>query len=170
MIVTHQYLPYSKLGLYSPWLFRSRSNEETNICEFGAFALICNTIHLYSSPTRFNYLADFKIGWDQRRLRCWTNTHYNLASNIILRMWWWDMKIHAHMATWLSKSTWVREVWNLVHCQSKKITMPKFWGEISLWILNKHLRTHPSKIEMKVYWLNCHKKKHYEFLKVCRKK
>ena len=86
-------------------------------------------------------------------------------------MWWWDMKIHANMATWLSKSTWVREVWNLVHCQSNKITMPEFWGEISLWILNKHLRTHHSKIEMKVYWLNCHKKKkHYGFLKVCRKK
>ena len=85
-------------------------------------------------------------------MRCWTNAHYKLASNIILRMWWWDMKIHANMAPWLSKSTWVREVWNLVHCQSNKITMPKFWGEISLWILNKHLRTHLSKIEMKVYW------------------
>ena len=37
--------------------------------------------------------------------------------------------------------------------------MPKFWGEISLWILNKHLRTHHSKIEMKVLLIELSQKK-----------
>ena len=136
MIVTHQYLPYSKLGLYSPWLFRSRSNEETNICEFGAFALICNTIHLYSSPTRFNYLADFKIGWDQRRLRCWTNTTIWPVICGCGSMWYVDvvvrhMKIHANVASWLCKSTRVREVWSLAHCQSNptKSSCPSSGGK-----------------------------------------
>ena len=85
-------------------------------------------------------------------------------------MWWWDMKIHANIATRLSKSTWVREVWNLVHCQSSKITMPKFWGEISLWILNKHLRTHHSKIEMKVLLIELSQKKTLWILESLQKK
>ena len=138
MIVTHQYLPYSKLGLYSPWLFRSRSNKETNICEFGAFALICNTIHLYSSPTRFNYLADFKIGWDQRRLRCWTNT--TIWSVICGCGSKWYVVCGCGSKTYenscqcgfmIMKSTRVREVWSLAHCQSNptKSSCPSSGGK-----------------------------------------
>ena len=113
--------------------------------------------------------AKIKEGWDVEQTLKF-GLSYNTV-DVIVR----HMKIHANVSTWLYKSTPVREVWNLVHCQSNQIIMPKFWEEISRWILNKYFRTHHSKIEMKVYWLSQElnyliKKIHYWFLKVCRKK
>ena len=90
--------------------------------------------------------AKIKEGWDVEQTLKF-GLSYNTV-NVVVR----HMKIHANVSTWLYKSTPVREVWNLVHCQSNQIIMPKFWEEISRWILNKYFRTHHSKIEMKVYW------------------
>ena len=92
--------------------------------------------------------AKIKEGWDVEQTLKF-GLSYNTV-NVVVR----HMKIHANVSTWLYKSTPVREVWNLVHYQSNQIIMPKFWEEISRWILNKYFRTHHSKIEMKVYWLS----------------
>ena len=82
--------------------------------------------------------------------------HQQLGTDLSCKIHWYKplIVIHANVSTWLYKSTPVREVWNLVHCQSNQIIMPKFWEEISGWILNKYFRTHHSKVEMKVYWLS----------------
>ena len=92
--------------------------------------------------------AKIKEGWDVEQTLKF-GLSYNTV-DVVVR----HMKIHANVSTWLYKSTPVREVWNLVHCQSNQIIMPKFWEEISWWILNKYFRLHHSKIEMKVYWLS----------------